>query len=137
MTTTLFLFTVSVFYNATSPIAISQFLWETAMPVPCGLKVYFKSIAVRSYKNCLENYLLIRPDVFGTKGKGFCKRCHIDVFLAELYRVSPPKKYPLYRVSQKKLTPLLFIWISNVSVFFDSPCRNYPIVVKHRISCAW
>jgi hypothetical protein len=28
----------------------------------------------------------------------------------------------LYRVSQKKLTPLLFIWISNVSVFFDSPC---------------
>jgi hypothetical protein len=80
------------------------------MPVPCGLKVYFKSIAVRSYKNCLENYLLIRPDVFGTKGKGFCKRCHIDVFLAELYRVSPPKS-TLY--------------------------RNYPIVVKHRISCAW
>jgi hypothetical protein len=31
-------------------------------------------------------------------------------------------KAPLYRVSQKKLTPLLFIWISNVSVFFDSPC---------------
>jgi hypothetical protein len=28
----------------------------------------------------------------------------------------------LYRVSQKKLTPLLFIWISNVSVFFYSPC---------------
>jgi hypothetical protein len=28
----------------------------------------------------------------------------------------------IYRVSQKKLTPLLFIWISNVSVFFDSPC---------------
>jgi hypothetical protein len=28
----------------------------------------------------------------------------------------------LYRVSKKKLTPLLFIWISNVSVFFDSPC---------------
>ena len=91
MATTLFLCTVSVLYNATSPIAISQFLLETAMPVPCGLKVYFKSIAVRSYKNCLENDLLIRPDVFGTKGKGFCKRCHIDVFLAELYRVSPQK----------------------------------------------
>ena len=31
----------------------------------------------------------------------------------------------LYRVSKKKLTPLLFIWISNVSVFFDSPCTPH------------
>jgi hypothetical protein len=33
----------------------------------------------------------------------------------------------LYRVSQKKLTPLLFIWISNVSVFFYSPCRSFSL----------
>jgi hypothetical protein len=31
----------------------------------------------------------------------------------------------MYRVSQKKLTPLLFIWISNVSGFFDSPFTGW------------
>jgi hypothetical protein len=35
-----------------------------------------------------------------------------------------PLLFLIYRVSQKKLTPLLFIWISNVSVFFDSPCTG-------------
>jgi hypothetical protein len=37
----------------------------------------------------------------------------------------------IYRVSQKKLTPLLFIWISNVSVFFDSPCIVTYIEIWH------
>jgi hypothetical protein len=54
------------------------------------------------------------------------------------YRKSsqPPAKFAdLYRVSQKKLTPLLFIWISNVSVFFDSPCtgcikKRRPLEIK-------
>jgi hypothetical protein len=42
----------------------------------------------------------------------------------------------IYRVSQKKLTPLLFIWISNVSVFFDSPCsiRNFISSIKQRFN---
>jgi hypothetical protein len=43
----------------------------------------------------------------------------------------------IYRVSQKKLTPLLFIWISNVSGFFDSPCIYISFCGQINIYLSW